>query len=123
MTPFGYGSLPRNDMGFNRICGGGFISCPGSNFSVIRTDNPDNLTINTEWPDGYYTNISLETQNLWASGLDTMDSKSLKGWWSIKHEVGLGFVITPFPLSLLVEPRGQKTFCLSFPKQVALTTI
>lgn len=74
MTPFGYGTLPRNDMGFNRICGRGFISCPGSNFSVIRTVNPDNLTINTEWPDGYYTNISLETQNLWASGLDAMEN-------------------------------------------------
>jgi hypothetical protein len=74
MTPFGYGTLPRNDMGFNRICGRGFVSCPGSNFSVIRTVSPDNLTIDTEWPDGYYTNISLETQNLWASGLDAMEN-------------------------------------------------
>jgi len=73
MTPFGYGTLPRNDMGFNRICGSGFISCPGSNFSVIRTDGPNNFSFTVEWPDGYYTNISSETQNLWASGLDAME--------------------------------------------------
>lgn len=42
------------------------MSCPGSKFSVIR---PPNTMITTEWPDGYYTNISLDTQNLWSSGL------------------------------------------------------
>ncbi|XP_014561460.1 hypothetical protein COCVIDRAFT_22421 [Bipolaris victoriae FI3] len=78
LTPFGYGSLPRNDMGFNRICGSpeGSMSCPGSNFSVFRElyTNFDNFTLNWSWTDGYYyTNISLETQNLWASGLDVME--------------------------------------------------
>jgi hypothetical protein len=70
MTYFGQGSLPRNGMGFNRICGRGMIACPGSNFSVIPTADLDEK----EWPDGYYTNISLETQNVWASGLHTMQS-------------------------------------------------
>ncbi|KAF5850127.1 hypothetical protein GGP41_002393 [Bipolaris sorokiniana] len=78
LTPFGYGSLPRSDMGFNRICGSpeGSMSCPGSNFSVIRElyTDPNNFTLNLNWIDGYYyTNISFETQNLWASGLDAME--------------------------------------------------
>jgi hypothetical protein len=72
MAAFGYGTLPRNGLDFNRICGRGRISCPGSNFSVIRTNDTDNFPYNYEWPDGYYTNISLETQSLWASGLDAM---------------------------------------------------
>jgi hypothetical protein len=79
LTPFGYGSLPRTDMGFSRICGSpeGSMSCPGSNFSVVRDVylDPNNLTIKWNWTDGYYyTNISMETQNLWASGIETMES-------------------------------------------------
>jgi hypothetical protein len=106
MTPFGYGSLPRKNMGFNRICGRGFISCPGSNFSVIRTVNPDNLTINTEWPDGYYTNISLDTQNLWASGLDAMDN-SVSSMFDIQWR---SYEIRQQNLSSILPDRYNYTF-------------
>jgi hypothetical protein len=106
MTPFGNGSPPRNDMGFNRICGRGSISCPGSNFSVIRTDNPDNLTYNFEWPDGYYTNISLETQNLWASGLDIMQS-SVSSMFDIQWR---SYEIRQQDLSNILPVRFNYTF-------------
>ncbi|EUC45273.1 hypothetical protein COCMIDRAFT_36950 [Bipolaris oryzae ATCC 44560] len=87
LSPFGYGSLPRNDMGFSRICGSpqGSMSCPRSNFSVTRDGSIDNNgTLTWNWTDGYYyTNISLETQNLWESGLVTMQ-KSVSSIFDIQ---------------------------------------
>ena len=106
MTPFGCGSLPRNDLGFNRICGSGYISCPGSNFSVIQTDSPDPLTHNYEWPYGYYTNISLETQNLWVSGLETMKS-SVSSMFDIQWR---SYEIRQHNLSNIIPGRFDYTY-------------
>ena len=68
-SPFGYGTPPRSNLGFSRICGVGVIPCPGSNFTAIGEPNSTDVYM----PDGYDTSIPLEVRKIWSSGLKGMD--------------------------------------------------
>jgi hypothetical protein len=65
--PFGYGTPPRDDLGFNRECGiPTFAACPGSNTIEVK---PEGDFINSDFPYGYNSRIPQEKIDLFQSGL------------------------------------------------------
>lgn len=79
LSPFGYGTPPRSNIGFSRICGLGATPCPGSNFTAIGKPNSPDVYM----PDGYDTSIPLEVRKIWNSGLKGMD-KSVSSIFDIQ---------------------------------------
>jgi hypothetical protein len=67
-SPMGYGTLPRSDLGFSRVCRFGLFHCPGS----ISTYVPQRNISVMYAPDGYDVSIPLEIRKLWSSGLEGM---------------------------------------------------
>ncbi|KAH7349057.1 hypothetical protein BKA66DRAFT_600615 [Pyrenochaeta sp. MPI-SDFR-AT-0127] len=68
-SPMGYGTLPRSDLGFSRICRSGTSHCPGSNSTFVPQQN---FSTSMFAPDGYDVSIPLEIRKLWSSGLSGM---------------------------------------------------
>jgi hypothetical protein len=68
LSPMGYGTPPRSDLGFNRQCGFDFlIVCPGSDTIISYSGNDTTLT--TTMPYGYDSRIPQTKVQLFQSGL------------------------------------------------------
>lgn len=68
-SPLGYGTPPRTELGFSRICQGQFpVLCPGTNFTLVAGARPYTQMYA---PDGYNTSIPRDYQNIWGSGLSS----------------------------------------------------
>lgn len=71
-SPFGYGTPPRSNLSFSRVCGAQFLElCPGTNFTLIPGRSPyTDLYV----PGGYNTSIPSDYLQIWGSGLRHMAS-------------------------------------------------
>jgi hypothetical protein len=68
LSPMGYGTPPRSDLGFNRQCGfDPLIVCPGSDTIIIYSGN--DTTFTTTMPYGYDARIPRRKVQLFQSGL------------------------------------------------------
>ena len=92
LSPMGYGTPPRSNLGFSRICGWElYMLCPGANFTAIYNQNHTQVYV----PDGYNTSVPSTVMDTYNSGLRTMN-KSVSSigdiqWrtYSIEQEIPL----------------------------------
>lgn len=69
-SPFGYGTPPRSELGFNRICGNRLpVACPGSN-TVVDVDLKNGTF---DLPYSYNVTIPRNLTDLLHSGLEDFD--------------------------------------------------
>jgi hypothetical protein len=73
-SSFGYGTPPRSNLPFSRICGylysfGGPTPCPFSDTVSIVTTFP-NETVNYDYPNGYDTSVPDIIKTIYSSGTD-----------------------------------------------------
>ncbi|PGH13524.1 hypothetical protein AJ80_06274 [Polytolypa hystricis UAMH7299] len=70
-SPFGFGSPPRSDLGFNRHCGYSLpVACPSSDVVIVTTK--DNASISVDMPYGYDIRIPKNVSEAFQSGLDDL---------------------------------------------------
>lgn len=68
LSPMGYGTPPRSDLGFNRWCGYAFpVVCPGSDTVISYSRN--DTTFTATMPYGYDSRIPRTKMQLFQSGL------------------------------------------------------
>lgn len=71
-SPMGFGTPPRSDLGFNRLCGYfSAITCPSS--VVVANSTWEKGESSSNYPYGYNTSIPHNLTEIFQSGLENMD--------------------------------------------------
>jgi hypothetical protein len=82
LSPMGYGTPPRSDLGFNRWCGDGLpVVCPGSDTVISYSRN--GTTFTATMPYGYDSRIPRTKVQLFQSGL-TEQSETVSSIFDIQ---------------------------------------
>ncbi len=82
--PLGYGTPPRDKLGFNRQCGiPSFAACPGSNTVEVK---PEGDYMSSDFPFGYDSRIPQEKIDLFQSGLEEQ-MQTVSSFFDIQYRV------------------------------------
>ncbi|PGH10001.1 hypothetical protein GX51_00267 [Blastomyces parvus] len=78
-SPFGFGTPPRSDLGYNRFCGNrGRAKCPGSDVVIINHPNGTQ-----DLPYGYDSRIPPKIKDMYQSGLKSLPP-TVSSLWDIE---------------------------------------